>query len=261
MSNIYIYLLLLLAPGNLGNPAWQVKAHRGFFLLLPTTCQKRGLAEQPSILMWLENIQERKGKSFPDIFLNVHSGTMLCAHMTEPQEAPVHLDFSPLFSTHCWVPVIFWNTEHSQQWGAGHPILQSPATGSQEGQPSAHQDGMAPVWMHQTVCSLAREQMPNSWHSRDKCKHLTFVSKKLLLEFLYQTATWLRINMHTFSCIPDKINIYQQFPTLQLNIKEKRLFFFPGKVTQRPEEHAFGVANNKGKPHCAARLGQSLSTN
>lgn len=157
--------------------------------------------------------------------------------------------------------VIYWHTEHSQHCGAGHPFLQSPATGSREGQPSAHQDGMAPVWMHQTVRSLAREQMPNSWHSRDKCKHLMFVSKKLLLEFLYQTATWLRINMHTFSCIPDKINIYQQFPTLQLHIKEKRYFFFPGKVAQRPEEHAFGVANNKGKPHCAARLGQSLSTN
>lgn len=122
---IHIYLLLLLASGNLGNPAWQVKAHRGFFLLLLTTCQKRGLAEQPSILMWLENIQERKGKSFPDIFLNVHSGTMLCAHMTEPQEAPVHLDFSPLFSTHCWVPnsylLAYWTLTALRSWASFPP--------------------------------------------------------------------------------------------------------------------------------------------
>lgn len=78
-----------------GKPCLASKASRGFFLLLPSTCQKRGLAKEPGILMGLEHIQERKGNIACQIYIFFQcSFWHICVNTRDVQEPPGHPDSS-----------------------------------------------------------------------------------------------------------------------------------------------------------------------
>lgn len=182
-KNVYIprkkVILATPCSWKFGKPCLASKASRGFFLLLPTMCQKRGLAKEPSILRALENIQERKGKrhSLPDTFFFLVF--ILAQHFVrtwQKHKSPQSTLTSALFSARIAKPQVQLLTgilcaaqlaymsalNHVELFpGTNAPFPSEPGhrstlTGRVTLQLTL-QDWMAPLWIHQTICSLIRE--------------------------------------------------------------------------------------------------------
>lgn len=293
MKKIFFFLwcinkVILATPCSwkFGKPCLASKASRGFFLLLPTVCQKTGLAKEPSILMGLENIQERKGKrhSLPDVCFLVFILAQYFVCTWQTHKSPQSTLTSALFSARIAKPQVQLLTGilHAAQLaymsalnhvepcsGTNVPFPSEPGhrstlTGRVTLQLTLRLDG-SNVNSSDNLQSHQIEQTLNSWHTRNTHKHLTVVSKKpLLLEFLYQRARWLWISRHTSSCIPYKINIYQHFcmelDVLQLkNWKKKKIC----SKESCPDSRGACIWNSKQQrktPLCC-KAGTSLSTN